>query len=232
VRQPDVGQDVRLPQAIERLGRGAEERADHQDRDQDGTAAYRLQAPGGRGADGAEGVVRRALGTLEVPLRHDREQAERQQHVQRPTDHDGQADVDGGERHAEAGAEQRAELGGLRAAQEDAPDPLLAHFVGDPGLPRATDEGRADAPDHLSQQHRREQGEAALQHEAEPDQRQPDDDREASAVDVGHDAGRQLHQEAGALEHRADQQQLEGVQVGDGHQIDAGDGRDGGEEER
>jgi hypothetical protein len=142
------------------------------------------------------------------PLRHHcREDGGQQEIANAGHDHR-QRQADGRQRGAADDAGDRADLAGLRAANEGASRRSVAEFVCNPGLLCAIDEGIPEAPYHLCQQDGLEAGERPPEYEAEPDEHESNQHRQAPADGIGERAGRHLKDEAGRFEGHADEHEL------------------------
>ena len=177
----------------------------------------------------------RALGLgggVHVAFRHDDEEGERERHQQDPGQHHRQLDIHHAEGDRGEGTDQPTDQPHLGGAEEDRSDRVLSHLIGDPGFGGAAGEGVADTPDHLRANHGPERGNRAFQQETAADQDDANQDRQPTAVHIGKDPRRDLEEEAGCLQHGADDDQLEGGESNHRHLIDHVDGEDQGKTER
>ena len=116
----------------------------------------------------------------------------------------GEADLAEGGAGADAG-ERTEQLGGL-AGGVQRPGRVLADLVGDPGDVGPGHERPSEPGQHLGEQHDAELR-CGRQRQREPDEHEPDEDRELPAVAVGERAGGDVGERVGHLEGRAEQGQ-------------------------
>ena len=73
------------------------------------------------------------------------------ENLQRATEDDGQRQIDGGQRDADADADEATDARHLPTTQEGERDPFLADFIGDPRTFGPTHKGFANAAHHFRQ---------------------------------------------------------------------------------
>ena len=214
--QPDVADEVGLPEPVEALRAGAREERDADEEEHERAPPDEPSPVAGDAQTGA--AAARARAELRLGHQRNRDQADRER--ERSVGDHGALEAHGAEPDPEHQADERRRVGHLHPAHEHPPDVLGADLVRDPGLVGAAHERPAEPPEHPAEEdgpelgHRSDEDRRAAHHE------QRDHDGQLAPVQVGDDSGRHLEQEDGRLHHRADEHELKRAQPHLLHEVD------------
>jgi hypothetical protein len=222
VRQAHVAEEVRLPEAVERLARHPPAGRDPQHQQEDGAGADEAGARD-RGLRELAQPLPRPPRRCEPLFRH-QEVRERLDERERAAQLDREPQRVAREGDASHDPEDRADVADARPAQERAADLVRAELVGQPGLVGADEERRARAPDGVAGEDDRERRRRAEEHDPQPLKRHADCDREPPGDGVREDAGRHAEQEVAQLHHGAVEHELQRREVRLADEVDGCDG--------
>src|SRR5687768_2212392 len=209
---------MRIRQAVPPLARGSPEELGAEQRDQ-----QRARADGRHAATScADGrtPATRFVAPRVMPLRHHENEQDREGEDEPATNDDRDAQVDRRERDARGQADDSRDLPELSLAEKQRIEAAVAALAGDPRLERAMSESLAEPAQDLEADDGDEDGDETLTYPGDADDRGASDDGHAAAERVGEHARRDLPDEVGRLERRADQHELEWIKMRHGDVIE------------
>ena len=148
---------------------------------------------------------------FESPFRHGQGQKSGEQQRQDAAHDDRQPQVDVDQADADEDADQPGESADLDSAQKERGDLLRTDLVGSPRLLRTTQKGLADTTQGFGKDDRQKHGHQPLDDVGQAEQRLTDDDRQASAIQIGQHTRGDFEDQDRSLDHGPDQHQLERI---------------------
>ena len=205
---------MRLLQAVEALARHAAEDSDRDEED-DHRGGSRVSSSGHRGRSH---LTERRVALLPGPAReavflHEHDAGEAARDRERAAEHDARAQRCDADRDLEEESHDRAGLAEAGGAEEDLAGSLGTAFVRDPRLFCAARERVRDPPQRPECDHEPRRGDEPDRDRRGSHPEVADDERQAPAVRVRDDAGRDLEEEDRALHRCPHEHELERGEV-------------------